>query len=75
VLISGTDMRVELQFTKSGRKFRLWQLLLAVAILGIICALLPQRIGLPIAFGVVCLGVLAIFVLVVVFVVQKLRGK
>ena len=68
-------MRLELQLTKSGRKFRLWHLLLAVAVLGIVCGLLPERIGAPIVFGVICLGVVTIFVCVVLFVVQKLRGK
>ena len=68
-------MRLELQFTKSGRKFRLWHLLLAVAILGIVCGLLPERIGVPIVFGVVCLGIVAIIACVVLFAIQKLRGK
>jgi len=58
-------MRLEVQFTKSGRKFRLWHLLLAMAILGTVCGLLPERIGLPIVFGVICLGVMTIIICVI----------
>jgi len=68
-------MRLEFQFTKSGRKFRLWQLLLPVAILGIVCGLLPNRIGAPIVFGVVGLCVMTIIILVVLLAFRKLRGK
>jgi lipopolysaccharide export LptBFGC system permease protein LptF len=73
--VSRTDMRLELQFTKSGRKFRLWHLLSAVAVLGVLFGLLPERIGVPIVFGVICLGIVAIIACVVLFVVQKFRGK
>jgi undecaprenyl pyrophosphate phosphatase UppP len=73
--VSRTGMRLELQFTKSGRKFRLWHPLLAVAILAFVCGLLPERVGAPIVFGFICLCVVTIIVCVVLLVVQKFRRK
>jgi hypothetical protein len=75
LLVSRADMRLELQFTKSGRKFRLWHVLLAVAVLGTVCGLVPEHIGAPIVFGFICLGVVTIVACVILFVVQKLRGN
>jgi len=56
-------MKLDIQITKSGRLIKLWQLLLAIAVLGVGLALFPLRIGLPILF--IFEGILIVVLLVV----------
>jgi hypothetical protein len=35
-------MKFEFQFTKSGRRFKLWHLLVAIAVLGLLLALIHE---------------------------------
>lgn len=67
-------MRFEFQFA-SGREFRLWHLLSSVAVLGIICGFLPESIGVPIVFGVLCLGIAVIAVCLGYLVLQKISRR
>lgn len=68
-------MKLQLQFTKSGRKFNLWQLLLAIAVVAVVLGLLPQRIGVPIFLGIEGTLILCLFVILGILVVKKLIGK
>ena len=68
-------MKLQLQFTKSGRKFSLWQLLLVVAAVAILLALLPERIGVPIFLAIEGTLILALFVILGILIVRKLIGK
>ena len=68
-------MKLQLQFTKSGRKFSLWQLLLVIAVVAIVLALLPQRIGVPIFLAIEGTLILSLFVILGIWVVKKLIGK
>ena len=66
-------MTSEFQATKSRRRIRLWQLLLAVAVLGVGLALLPNhRLSEMIFVSFVGIMLLVIFVLLVIIILKKL---
>ncbi len=67
---------LQIRFTKKGRTIKLWQLLLAVAAVSLTLALLPNhRLG-EMLFAY-CMGVLllAFFITLLVFLIQRLRRK
>jgi hypothetical protein len=68
-------MKLELQFTKSGRKFKLWQLLFVIGVIGAGLALLPERIGGPLFLVIEGSAVVALLFLLVVVMFRKLAGK
>ena len=45
----GVAMKLESQFTRSGRKFKLWHLLLAVAVHGLMIALAHELWPTPVS--------------------------
>ena len=69
------EMKIQLQFTKSGRQFSLWQLLLVIAIVAIVLALLPRRIGGSILFAIEATLIVALFVILSVLGIKRLIGK
>ena len=68
-------MKLQLRFTRSGRKFKLWQLLLAIAVVAVVLALLPQRIGVPIFLAIEGTLILCLLMLLGILVLKKLIGS
>ena len=61
-------MNLEIPIAKSGRRIKLWQLLLAVAVVGTGLGLLPERIGIPVLLlieGALIVGLLFFLVVAI----------
>ena len=68
-------MKTEIQSANSERKIKLWQLLLAIVVLGAGLALLPERIGAPIFVIVEGLLVITLLAFAAIAVFKKLTSK
>lgn len=68
-------MKVEFQLTKSGRKFRLWQLLAAIAVVGGGLGLLPQRIGFPILCAIEAVLILVLLIILLIWIFKKVARR
>jgi hypothetical protein len=64
-----------IEFKISGRRIKLWQLLLAIAVVGVGLALLPQRVGIPMFLVIEGTMILALLLVLVVVIFRKLAKK
>lgn len=70
-----TVMKLTLQLTKSGRKLKLWKLLVVITVIAAGLAMLPERVGVPIFFVVEGTLIVALLLLLVVVAFRKLAKK
>jgi hypothetical protein len=68
-------MKLTLQLTKSGRKLKLWKLLVVITVIAAGLAMLPERVGVPIFFVVEGTLIVALLLLLVVVAFRKLAKK
>ena len=68
-------MKLELRFTKSGRKFTLWQLLFVIVAVGVCVALLPDRVGIPLFLFIEGTAIVAFLFCLAVMIFRDLTGK
>jgi hypothetical protein len=68
-------MRLNMQIAKPSRRIKLWQLLVAVAVVGVGLALLPQRIGIPIFLVVEGTLIVALLFFLVIAIFKILARK
>ena len=66
---------IQIQITKSGRKIKLWQLLLAITVVGVGLGMLPESVGVPTLFVIVGTLVASLLCYAVVAVFRKLVKK
>ena len=64
-------MKIEFQIPKSGRRIGLWQLLAAIAVLGVAIGLLPERIGFPILCAIELALIVALLIVLVVWIFKR----